>query len=136
MKRFVLLFLLTLGATRLVSRPARSGESPGPSPGVAAAGAGVSEPRNGSPPPSSEPSPEAAPPRWFRGARPAQSFQGDLSGLQAVKGGMAITRERAERDARKQFELVVADWLSLDGVPHDWTVPAPLLNRLIRARHI
>jgi hypothetical protein len=133
MKRLVLLLLLMLGATRLVARPARSGESPGTRPEVAATG--VAPPRNGSSASSVEPSAEAAPPRWFRDARPAPSFQGVLTGLQAIKGGLAITPERAEGDARKQFEQAVADWLARDGVPRDWTVPAPLLDRLVRARH-
>jgi hypothetical protein len=135
MKRFALIFLLMLGAARLVSGPACTSEPSRPRPALAAPG--VPEARGDESTGISRPDPGSAPaPSWFRAARPAKTVKGELSGLLALKGGLAITRERAERDAHQQLEQVVRDWLALDGVPQDWTIPGPLLERLIRAGHI
>jgi hypothetical protein len=132
MKRFALICLLMLGALRLVSHPSCLGEPSRPK-----AAPGVPAVRGDESPRISQTGSDVAPaPSWFHAARPARTFKGDLAGLHALKGGLAITRERAERDAHQQFEQVVRDWLALDGVPRDWTIPGPLLGGLIRAEHI
>ncbi|HEX8203484.1 MAG TPA: hypothetical protein VF590_23615 [Isosphaeraceae bacterium] len=122
MKRFALIFLVLLGATRLAPHPACASEP---------------EPRAAEVPRLSRTGPESGPaPSWYRAARPAKTLKGDLAGVQALTGGLALSRERALHDAHQQLEQVVRDWLALDGVPPDWTVPGPLLERLIRAEHV
>jgi hypothetical protein len=124
MKRFVLLVLLMLGATRLLSPPVCSSEPPGPKHRVV--GSGAVSPGAG----------DQKAPLWFKDAQPVQSVKGELEGLHVIKGGLAITRERADRDALRKFDQVVADWLARDGVPRDWTIPEALRTRLIRAKHV
>jgi hypothetical protein len=131
MKRFVLLFLLLIGASRLLPQPLCSGKSP------RSIHPAVTPAPGGSSPSASERSPDVGKaPRWFQDARPAQAIKGELEGLHAIKGGLAITRERADRDALRQCEQVVGDWLARDGVPRDWAVPTTLRTRLIRAKHV
>jgi hypothetical protein len=135
MKRFVLLFLLILGAARVLPHAACSGSPRGP--GRVDAEAGASSGPGGAAPSASEAArgTEKAP-RWFQDAQSLESIKGELEGLHAIKGGLAITRERADRDARRKFEQAVGDWLARDGVPREWTTPEALLRRLIRAKHV
>ena len=77
--------------------------------------------------------PPVSAPEWFAIVAEGRAAQdGDLA---AVKGRRSISEERALVDAREQLEAAVADWLGPD-VPADWSVPAPVLDSMILARHI
>jgi hypothetical protein len=130
MKRLALVILLAIGASRGLAHRACSdeprGAGPEPEAPVAAAPA---EPRG-----AGELAPKA--PEWYRDALPAKHFKGDPTNLPAIKGELSISRDRALRNAREQFEHLVSDWLSRDRVPGDWKAPRSLINRLILASHV
>jgi hypothetical protein len=135
MKRFALIFLLMLGATRLASRPACTSEPPRPRHAIVVSGSPPALGSKATWTPESDLGTGPAPP-WLKDARPAIDFKGDFSGLLGMKGSLTTTRERAAEQGRILLEQVVRDWLALDGVPKQWPIPPSELDHMVRETHI
>ena len=74
-----------------------------------------------------------APPAWFRDGSKDQASA--ALGRQVIKGRVSATRDRAFKDARKQLDAVVSQWLVDSGLPKDWKPSGKLIDGMIVGRH-